>query len=429
VINNASWIIGCKIVQAFLGLIITMLSARYLGPSGYGLINYAASIVTFVVPVMQLGLRSTLVKEFIDKPDTQGETLGTALLMNIVSALACMIGIAVFVTIANRNEPTTLIVCMLYSVNLLFQALEMSQYWFQSKLLSKYTSLTMLFAYFVASAYKIFLLVTQKSIYWFAVSQAIDYMIVAIVLLVIYYKIGGQRLSFSLSRGKDMLRRSKHYIIAGMMVMVFQQTDKIMLKIMLDDAATGYYAAAVACAGMTSFVFAAVIDSVRPVILETKGQSIHAYEQNVSRLFSIIFYMSLIQCIFMTLLAAPIIHILYGVEYYASIDALRLVVWYTTYSYFGSVRNVWILAEEKQRYLWIINLSGALVNVVLNFALIPVWGIMGAAFASFVTQFFTNFILGFIMQPIRDCNRLMLRGINPKFAYREMKTLLLAIKK
>lgn len=47
-IQNAKWIIGCKIVQSLLQMVVGMLSARYLGPSNYGLINYAASIVAVV---------------------------------------------------------------------------------------------------------------------------------------------------------------------------------------------------------------------------------------------------------------------------------------------------------------------------------------------------------------------------------------------
>ena len=90
----------------------------------------------------------------------------------------------------------------------------------------------------------------------------------------------------------------------------------------------------------------------------------------------------------------------------------------------GSVRNIWILAEEKHKYLWIINMSGALGNIALNLALIPIWGVQGAAIASLVTQIFTNFIIGFIMPPIRDFNKLMLKGLNPSFVYTEAKKLL-----
>ena len=421
IIKNASWIVVCKIVQSALGLIISMFSARYLGPQNFGVINYAASIVAFALPLMQLGLRSILVNEFIQRPSSEGKILGTALGLNLLSAIACMIGIVTFVSIINKGETTTLIVCALYTLSLLFQAFEMIQYWFQAKLLSKYTSLISLLAYLVVSLYKIFLLVTQKSVYWFAMAQTIDYGIIAFFSLMIYKKLGGQELSFSIRDGSKMLSKSKHYIISGMMVTIFAQTDRLMLKNMIDDVATGYYSAAVTCAGLANFVFSAIIDSMRPVILEEKKRSQKAYETNIALLFSITFYLSLFQCICVTLFAEPIIMILFGVEYVPSISALRVVVWYVTYSYFGSVRNVWILAEEKQKYLWIINVSGALLNIVLNIKLIPQYGIIGASLASFVTQFFTNFVLGFIVKPIRDCNRLMIVGINPKFALREIK--------
>jgi O-antigen/teichoic acid export membrane protein len=72
-----------------------------------------------------------------------------------------------------------------------------------------------------------------------------------------------------------------------------------------------------------------------------------------------------------------------------------------------------MLAEEKQKYLWIINLSGAVLNIIGNFILIPMMGIVGAAVASVATQFFTNWLLCFIIKPIRPTARLIGRGLNP----------------
>ena len=47
VIKNAAWMIVCKIAQALISLLITMFTARYLGPSNYGVVTYAASVVSF----------------------------------------------------------------------------------------------------------------------------------------------------------------------------------------------------------------------------------------------------------------------------------------------------------------------------------------------------------------------------------------------
>ena len=142
-----------------------------------------------------------------------------------------------------------------------------------------------------------------------------------------------------------------------------------------------------------------MIDSMRPVILEEKKKDETRYHERVTQLYAIITFISLAQSIGMTVLAKPLVYLLYGTEYAPTASILSVAVWYVTFSYYGSVRNVWILAEGKQRYLFGINVVGAVANVLLNLVLIPWWGGVGAAIASLITQFFTNVIIGFIFRP------------------------------
>lgn len=101
------------------------------------------------------------------------------------------------------------------------------------------------------------------------------------------------------------------------------------------------------------------------------------------------------------ILAQPMIFILYGNEYAASIGVLQVLVWYTLFSYVGAVRNIWVIAENKQKYLWVINVIGAIMNVIMNYTLIPQYGAFGAAIASLMTQFTTNVIMCIILKPYR----------------------------
>lgn len=404
-------------MQAVLALIINMLTARYLGPSNFGLITYASSLVAFVLPIMQLGFSDVLVQEIVNNPELEGRTLGTTIFFSVCSSICCIIGVTAFAFIANKNEPVTIYVCLLYSIILIFQAVDHMRYWFQAKLLSKYTSIISLIAYITVSAYKVFLLVTGKNVYWFAVSNAFDYALISFGSIIAYRRIGGQKLTVSGTLGKEIFSRSRHYILSSMMVTVFAQTDKIMIKLMIDETATGYYGAAVACAGMTSFVFSAIIDSFRPSIFEGIKINHDVFEHRLTMLYSLVIYLSLVQSTFMTALASTIIRILYGAAYGPAVSALRIIVWYTTFSYLGAIRNIWILANEKQRYLWIINMSGSLANVVINSMLIPLLGIDGAAIASLITQIFTNMIIGYIIGPIRPNNKIMILSLNPKYLH------------
>lgn len=402
-------------------LIIGMISARYLGPSNYGLINYAASIVAFALPLMKLGLDAVLVYELVESPEKEGEIMGTSLFLNVISGILCIGGVSAFASIINFGETVTIVVCVLYSLSILFAALEMTQYWFQYKLLSKYSSIIMLVAYVFVSAYKIFLLASGKSVYWFAVSHSVEYGIIGFLFLVFYHKKGGKGLSVSISRAKKMLNTSKHYILAALMIVIIQNTDHVMLTSMAGNTENGYYSAAITSAVVLQFVYTAIIDSFRPLILSSKKENITEYENNISRLYGIIVWLSIAQSLVFTIAAPLIVRVLYGAEYTSAVPVLQILTWYCAFAFMGTIRNIWLLAEEKQKYLPAINLVGVFLNIVLNAFMIPLWGACGAAFASFLTQFSMNFILGFIFKPIRMNNQLILKGINPKFFAHEAK--------
>lgn len=103
--------------------------------------------------------------------------------------------------------------------------------------------------------------------------------------------------------------------------------------------------------------------------------------------------------------------LLYGKKYLGSADSLALIVWYTSFSYFGAINNVYMVAENKQKWVQFITLGGALANVALNYFLIPVLGIVGAALSSLLTQIFANFVMMMIIRDLRQGFRIMIQGI------------------
>lgn len=409
-------------VQAILGFFIAIFTARFLGPENYGIVTYASSLTSFVLPIVQLGFTSVLVYEFVNNPHDEGKILGTTILLSVISAFISILGIFTFCMITNAGEKDTIIVCVLYSISLVFQATELIIYWFQAKYLSKYTAIAMFIAYVAMSLYRVFLLITGKSIYWFSVAQSFDYVIVSILLFVVYKKKDGQKLSFSLSIAKRLLRRSKYYILSGIMVTVFAQTGRIILKLMLGNAETGFYSVAVNCAGLLGFVFPAIIDAFRPSVLEKKKISQQEYEKAVINLYAVVFQLALIFSLVLFVFAELVIEVLYGDDYNGAVSILRVIVWYSAFSYFGGAKDVWILAEEKQKYLIVLNAAGAVVNLSLNFLLIPIWGGVGAALASLVTQIFANIIMCIIIKPLRRNAYLFLQSLNPKILINLIKS-------
>lgn len=411
-IKNAGWLIGGRVAQMAISFIVSILTARYLGPSNYGLINYAAAYIAFFTAFCTLGINSILVKEFVDKPQDAGLTIGTTLVLRLTSSLLSALTIILIVCFVDAGEPITIAVVALSSIGVVFNVFETFNFWFQAQLKSKITAIASFCAYVVTALYKVVLLVLGKSVIWFAFATSVDYICIALLLFLVYKKNNGLPLKFSWNYAKNLLGRSYHFILSGLMVAIYGYTDKIMLKHMLGESEVGLYSIATSLCTMWCFVLAAIIDSVYPSIMEANnGNNESLFKQKNRQLYAIVFYISVFVSLMFQIFAPLAIKILYGDAYSAAVNPLRIITWYTAFSYLGVARNAWIVCKDCQKYLKYIYFLAAGCNVVLNIIFIPVWGTSGAALASLIAQVLTSIVLPLFIRPLRPNSILMLEAI------------------
>jgi len=412
IIRNARDLIFGRIIQMVFSLVVGLLTARYLGPANYGLISYAGSYTAFFASVCTLGINSILVKELVDHPNEEGMVIGTTLFMRAISSVLSAITIILLSVIIDAGEKTTIHVVALSSIGMVFHIVETFNYWFQRRLESRITAKATLIAYLASSAYKVYLLIQGKDVTYFAVVSSLEYLCLGIILYYQYRQCNGQKLVVSLEYGRKLIGRSCHFILPGLMVSIYGQTDKLMLKQMIGETEVGYYTAALAICGMWCFVLSAVIDSMYPSIMEiSKSGNESLFKKRNIQLYAIVFYLSVFVSFVFTILAKPIVHVLYGENYLPAVNPLRIVTWYTAFSYLGVARNAWVVSKEKQKYLLGIYAASAVANIVLNLMLIPVMGITGAAIASLAAQVFSVIVVPFFNKEMRENALLILEAI------------------
>ena len=395
-------------------LVVTMLQARIFGPTNFGLIAYAQSIVTVIVPLMQLGLNSILIKELVDHKDEEGVIMGSSLTMAMLAAPLAILLVIAFTSIVNAGSPETIIVCALYSVLLLFQVFELLQYWFFAHYMSKYAALTVFGAYVTASVYRLAVLFINTSVYLYALSQAIYYLVIALALLYFYKRLGGQKFRFNKEVAGRLFSKSKFFLISSLAVTVYTQVDRVLLKNMCGDEINGYYVAAITIVNMATFIFTAIIDSTQPDLIEKRSKDRGLFESGMIKLYSVVIYLALAMCIAIDLLAPFIIKVMYGSDYLPSIPLLRIVTWYGLFSFIGIARNVYIVAENRQKYIWVISVLGAFFSIICNYMLIDAYGAVGAAVGAVLVQIFVNIIMGYVIAPIRRNNMLIFKALDPR---------------
>lgn len=410
-VKNASWLIAGRVIQMVINLFVGILTARYLAPANYGIINYAGAYTAFFMAFCTLGINSVIVKELVDAPERDGEIVGTAIGLRMISSALSAVVIIVVSSFLDAGEPTTIAVVTLSSIGLVFHVFEIFNYWFQSKLLSKRTAMATLIAYIITAIYKIILLIAGASVKLFAFATSVDYICVAIILYLFYRMEHGGKLIFSPKYGKKLLGKSYHFILTSLMVAIYGQTDKIMLKHMMGEAEVGYYSTAVALCNVWCFVLIAIIDSLNPLIMDAYNTNKEKFNRLNRLLYCIIFYVSMLVSIAFVFGGKLAIGILYGDAYLPAVAPLMVITWYTAFSYWGVARNAWIVCENKQKYLKYVYFSAAVVNVVLNLFFIPLWGAVGAAIASLVAQIVTTLVVPFFIKALRRNSVMMIEAI------------------
>lgn len=410
-IINSGWIIGEQIFRMLIQLVVGVITARYLGPSNYGSLNYTASFVTFFTSIATLGMDGVIIKKMIEHPDEEGSYVGSCMGLRLIASFLSILSVSVIVYILNPSDYIKLVLVFLQSFELSFKAIEILDSWFQRHLKSKYVSVGKMIACIIVSAYKVFLLATSKSIIWFALSNSLMEAVIAFVEWVVYKREGGQKLSFSFSIGRQVLSESYHFILSGLMVAIYSQMDKIMIGQMLTDTDVGYYTTATAICGMWLFAPTAIINSFNPMIIELKKSGNEAmYLRRLQQLYSFVIWLCLGFSLAIALLARLIVVILYGSSYLGAVGALRITIWCETFAMIGTLRGIWIICENKNKYVKYYIAIGAVVNLVLNAIMIPRIGINGAAIATLITQITTSLIAPLLFNETREHTGIVLRS-------------------
>ena len=180
---------------------------------------------------------------------------------------------------------------------------------------------------------------------------------------------------------------------------------------MLDTTAVGLYSVGIYICNLWNFVPNAVIVSLRPGILQAKQYNEELYVKKLKQMYAIIIWLSILYAAIVCLFSKYIIWILYGEDFLGARIPMMIAVWYCGFSLLGGAREVWIISENLQKYSKWYALTGALTNLILNFLLIPQWGMTGAAVATLITQIMTGFLVTLPLKETRVNNKYLVEAL------------------
>jgi len=414
ILENIGWLFFDKFLRMGVGLIVGLWVARYLGPEGFGLINFGLAFTGMFAIVSTLGLSEIVVRDLVKEPENTNITLGTATLIQFIGGVIGYI-LTIFVILYLRPEDTTAkTVVAILGAGLLFKASDTAKYWFESKILSKYVVWVQNIIFILISIFKIILILTKASIIYFALAIFIESAIISIIIFIVMDKTGQaiSNLKFKFKRAKILLLDSWPLAISSLAIMIYMKIDQIMLGQMIGDNSVGIYSAALRLSEVWFFIPMSITASLFPSILKSKQHSEKKYLERFQKLFDIMLYISLLLAVPMTFLSSPLIELLYGHAYVESGIVLGIHIWTSVFVFMGVAGSKWYIAENFQKLSMQRTLLGVVLNIGLNLILIPIYGPIGAAISTVISQAFASWLLDYINPTTRIMFFMKLKSFN-----------------
>lgn len=394
--KNTSWLMGEQFLRIISGVFLSIWIARYLGPEDFGLFSYVIAFSAILSGFAKLGLDSIIVRELLKYPEEKENYLGSAYWLKNFGAMVALIIVAFILPSFGFDKQENFLIFVVV-IGLFFQSHEVIEFYFQSEVKAKFISICKMVQLFVSSFLKVVLLTFEADVFWFVLIITLDSMFLAIGYLFFYKALNKDYFYrfFSLSLSKKLLMRSWPLMLSMIMIMLYMKIDQIMIKNMLNDYQVGQYSAGVKLVEGVFFIPTIIVTSLFPAIINAKNNNEALYEKRMIRLLSALIYFSIPIVLLLYFGSYYIVAILFGEGYSLSASVLKLYSISLPFVFVSVASSRWFVAEEIQRKLFYRAFCAVLLNVLLNYLLIPIYGIDGAAISTVITYMFIGFLFDF----------------------------------
>ncbi len=388
ILENTTWLFTDKLLRMAVGLLVGVWVARYLGPGQYGLLGFAGAIVALFGGVATLGLDEILVRDLIKDPDGAPDILGSAFTLRLLGGSIGFLLALLSVFFLRPQENLAGVVVAILGFAMIINLTGIVRFWFESRVQSKYTVWVQNGTFLVLSAVKIAMILIKASFLAFVWVAFAEITISTIGLYVVYQCLGGNVFSWraTIARSKNLLQNSWPLALSGLAIMLYMRIDQIMLGQMVSDDAVGIYSAALRISEIWYFIPVLICSSVFPTIIKAKKRDERAYNQHFQMLFDLVTLIAICIALPMTFLSSKLALLLFGPAFSSSGPVLAIHIWAGVFVFSGVVSSKWFLVEELQKLFFIRSIIGCLVNISLNFLLIPRFFAIGAASATVISQ-------------------------------------------
>lgn len=375
-----------KGISVALGVVITIILTRYLGPDGYGTYTFVLVFVTMFGVIGDWGLSLVTVREASKNESDAAEIIGNVLIFRLLLSLLAVAASIIAVHLLPYSSQIRQLVSI-FSFFLIATSIKTSlQIIFNVKLVMHYWAISEAIANIVYLLLVWLIVATSAGIYWIMVAAVVDQIASMVVAGVLGFRLIPFKLSFKSRYVRNLFWEALP--MGGILVLftIYNRIDTIILSAFKGEVAVGYYGAAYKIYEVLTVPAAYFANSVLPVIsnlaVSNKKRLVNIYKRCLTVLLLMGFTVAGVNY----LLAPLAINLIAGQDFSPAVPALQLLSLALIASYFNHLNGYTILALGRQWSSLLVAAIALGVNLALNLVFIPRFSFLAAAFITFLTE-------------------------------------------
>jgi O-antigen/teichoic acid export membrane protein len=184
---------------------------------------------------------------------------------------------------------------------------------------------------------------------------------------------------------RRILKETAFFNLYPLIINIYDRIDVVLLAVLAGNFAAGIYAVPYRALGALQILPFGLKTSVLPSISgDAKGGQ--GDKQLCSRLLSVMYLLALFPVLALTLLASPLILLLFGKDYSPSVPVLRVLIWAVIPMFLNYGLNTFLLARSKEQVFVWTGLICTVINIGANVILIPHYSYFAAAAVTILTE-------------------------------------------
>jgi len=389
-LKNFLWLATGQVGGRIIRSAITIYAARALGTAGYGVFSYAMGLTAFFIFFKNIGVDSILTREVARRPAERDRLFATSFWIE-VGLLIVTAFLLLFVAPLLSHIPEALLLIPALAVMIIaddmkdlliafFRGIEKMEW---EAIVVVATNIVLVLFGFGA------LLISATPLYLalaYAASSVFGVLFAGGIIFIRHIR--GFFRSFDKDLIAPILRSAWPMAVSGLASLFLFNIDIIMLGYWRTVDDVGVYAAVQKIVGILAVIPALIATSTFPVFSRLAHQKDSAHmREAMESVLRILFLFAVPLVLGGIVLSAPLLEFIFGAAYVSGASAMAVLLVSILAIFPLAIFTNFIFAYDEQRKTIIYPIVASLVNIGLNYVLIPKFGMIGASVATLTSNF------------------------------------------